>query len=250
MIDNLYVTCISDKGVVRHNNEDNYCVNGMFRALLEESAYCSHIFSSFDEAIVFAVFDGMGGEQNGEYASYEAANILSQVETKPDDILVTEYLEEIVNKMNRAVCEKTFEMKCSRMGSTAVICCVENNILSLCNIGDSRGYRLRDGELFQMSLDHCESLVHSIDKKAALTQHLGIDSEEFEIVPHIISSEMKSGDVYLLCSDGLTDMVSTSDIKAIMNKSQDSNSLCNELVNKALSNGGKDNITVLVAVVQ
>ena len=116
----------------------------------------------------------------------------------------------------------------------------------VCNVGDSRAYRLRDGEFLQLSCDHVEKRPGRDQKKAALTQHLGFGSEEIEIEPYIAKGELKRGDTYLLCSDGLSDMLTNFEITDIMLGCEDAEDCVRQLIDSALQHGGRDNITAIV----
>ena len=86
--------------------------------------------------------------------------------------------------------------------------------------------------------------------KPSLTQHLGIDEEEFLVEPSIVRMELQAGDRYLLCSDGLTDMVSDEQIKQLLEGADSASSAVRKLIDTALDNGGRDNITVIVLTVE
>jgi protein phosphatase len=109
---------------------------------------------------------------------------------------------------------------------------------------------MRGGVLEMLSEDHVEELyyVDKINKrsKPGLIQYMGMDPEEIRIEPTIKCRNLEPDDRYLICSDGLTDMVSEADIATMLNEGKDSEDAANRLVDLALSNGGKDNITVIV----
>lgn len=115
-----------------------------------------------------------------------------------------------------------------------------------CNLGDSRAYRLRNGEFLQISHDHVETRSLAVGRKAPLTQHLGINPEDMLIEPYIAKDKVFPGDQYLLCSDGLTDMLTNFEISDIMLSSEDAESCVTHLINAALEHGGRDNITVII----
>ena len=98
----------------------------------------------------------------------------------------------------------------------------------------------------QISEDHVESRTGRAHRKAPLTQHLGIDPEDMLIEPYIAKGELKKGDMYLLCSDGLTDMLSNFEISCPMHDSKRVDECAGQLIQAALEKGGRDNITVIV----
>lgn len=250
---NITACCVCNVGLKRKNNEDNFYFNKEtlpeVNLGLEEPLVMTK--KSTYKGFVLGVFDGMGGENNGEVASYLSAKTLVDKKISRGQP-ATDFLENLVSQMNDKVCESLEELRCGRMGSTAVMCLLKRNHLTMCNVGDSRGFRYRDDYLFQMTMDHNESALFSnnSDTKSALTQHIGIDPEEFELVPHIISSELKSGDLYLICSDGLTDMVTVREMKRILRDHKDVKETTQKLLDKALENGGKDNVTIILISVE
>ena len=149
-------------------------------------------------------------------------------------------------QINNAVIAKRKEFCTEHMGSTMVALCFSNHYVYACNLGDSRAYRLRNGELLQLSKDHVEKNMTPQGKKAPLTQHLGIDPEEYMIEPHIAKGELKRDDQYLLCSDGLTDMLTNLEIDQIMSEAFSAEECVQNLVDAALEKGGKDNVTAIV----
>ena len=115
--------------------------------------------------------------------------------------------------------------------------------ITLCNIGDSRVFRFADGELEQISKDHV--VISAFGTKPPLSQNLGIPPDQLLIEPYLSQGRYKNGDKYLICSDGLTDMLTIEEIKELLTSQQIEESATN-LINKALENGGKDNVTVIL----
>lgn len=245
----IEAACLCNTGRVRKNNEDNFYFDGgcleaenngleqpltMVRPLLRDT--------------FVAVFDGMGGENFGEFASYAAAECMKQSAYRTKDYFVPErkVLNSLAQKINRAVVARQKEFCTDRMGSTMVAFYFSLGYAYVCNLGDSRAYRLRKGELEQLSVDHVEKREGHQSKKAPLTQHLGIDPEEMLIEPYIARDTLALGDQYLLCSDGLTDMLTDEEISEIMATAPTAEDCVRKLVAAALANGGKDNVTVIV----
>ena len=110
--------------------------------------------------------------------------------------------------------------------------------------GDSRAYRLREGEFLQLSKNHVD--LREGEKKGPLTQHLGIRPDDYLIEPYIAKGELRHGDQYLLCSDGLTDMLTNVEIDGIMSDTITATECAQRLVDAALEKGGRDNVTAIV----
>lgn len=245
----LDAACGCNTGKVRKNNEDNFYFAG--RCLEEQNNGLKHPVSAtftLRKEICVAVFDGMGGEYFGECASFAAASTMQEAAKKLKDYYIPEkkFLSDMCHKLNEAVLEKSVEKCTQYMGSTVVALYFSRNYVYACNLGDSRAYRLRKGEFMQLSKDHVDQRPNSGKKKAPLTQHLGISPELFLIEPYIAKGEILPGDQYLLCSDGLTDMLTNIEINSIMNESIDAEDCVSSLIDAALEKGGKDNITVIV----
>lgn len=151
--------------------------------------------------------------------------------------------------MNGAVCARAAELDSGRMGSTAVLLYLNAREAWVCNVGDSRAFLLRDGELRQLSVDHTDAGLLAAQgvrgRKPALTQHLGIRPEEMVLEPHFFREKLRPGDWYLLCSDGLTDMVSEEEIRSAAETAPDAGQCVRKLTEAALENGGRDNVTVI-----
>ena len=243
----LNASCLCNKGRVRNNNEDNFYFDE--RCLPETNDGLKHAVGmdrSLRKEAIVAVFDGMGGENFGEAASFAAANEMKKVTRRLLDFFFPEkrFLKDMCTKLNEAVLLRAKELCTTRMGTTMVALYFSHGYVYCCNLGDSRAYRLRDGEFLQISEDHVEKREGK--KKTPLTQHLGIDPEDFLIEPHIAKGELKRGDQYLLCSDGLTDMLTNLEIDEIMTQAENTEACVQSLVNTALEKGGKDNVTVII----
>lgn len=248
----LDAACLCNMGKIRKNNEDNFFFDG--RCLEEENNGLKHpvtMTKVLHREVCVAIFDGMGGENFGESASFAAADCMQSITRKLKDYFIPErkFLSRMCMKLNDAVVIKQQELCTERMGSTMVALYFSHGYVYVCNLGDSRAYRLRDGEFLQLSVDHIEKREGQSRKKAPLTQHLGISSELFLIEPYIAKGELKHGDLYLLCSDGLTDMLTNIEIDEIMSSTVTVEECTQKLVNAALERGGKDNVTVIVCKV-
>ena len=241
-------------GRVRSNNEDNFYLQGRYREDVEQGedeAVCR----ASDRRFLAAVADGMGGEEQGEKASLMAVRAL-----KPCSFgEISSQAAAAVDEANREICEEIENQGGRRMGSTLVSLYMDEGKAVCCNVGDSRAYLLREGKLSQLSVDHNKAgrmveLGVLTPEQAArhpsrheLTQHLGIFADEMVIEPAVSQTvELEDGDLFLLCSDGLTDMVSMEDMKAVLSGGVSPQEMAKELVRLALAGGGRDNVTVIV----
>lgn len=249
----LSAACVCGRGKIRSNNEDNFLFDGLClpeqHIGLEESALMRRVLRSGEYA---AVFDGMGGGDYGEAASYIAASLLKQEAEcpLPTDDTADESLKALCRRMNQAVFDQRELRMCGQMGTTAAIVYFTERTAWVCNVGDSRIFRLRYGTLEQISRDHTdEQMMRELGitgRKPYLTQFLGMDPEEHYIVPAITALELERGDVFLICSDGLTDMVSRPDMERIMCQNKSIGDCAQALFDAAIGGGGRDNITAIV----
>lgn len=237
-------SCISHIGNVRHINQDNYICDGQYMDKPEKDSLLSGNITS-NECSLFGVFDGMGGLENGEVASCLAANAAAKLSLEKDAINV---LKAFCENINDEICSYTTENKLSSSGTTAAILAFSRDNIILCNIGDSKIFRFSDGILEQISKDHIA--ISAFGVKPPLSQHLGIPRTEMEIDPYLAQGTYTGGDVYLICSDGLTDMVTTEDIVSILASSANMEIASKALLNEALANGGKDNITIILCQIE
>jgi protein phosphatase len=215
----------SDPGRRRRRNEDSYVL----------------------QPPLFAVADGMGGAQAGEVASRLAA---AAVKDGAGDV------EGLVQEANRRVHQRSVEdPSASGMGTTLTVASVENGRVLIGHVGDSRAYLVRDGGLEQLTEDH--SLVGELmrsgklsaeeaeqhPQRSMITRALGTDPDvDVDLFP----VEPQPGDLFLLCSDGLTTMVGDREIlKLVEEKRDDLQALVKALIKAANKGGGEDNITVV-----
>jgi len=245
----IEAACGCHIGNIRKTNEDNFyfeekCLAANQNGLRNPVSFERPLTSG----LCLAVFDGMGGENYGELASFAAARQLQQTQRTMTDFFVPEkkYLLQLTQQLNNAVVQKKEELLTEKMGTTMVALYFTNRRVYVCNVGDSRAYRLRDGEFLQISLDHTEKRPGREGRKAPLTQHLGIAPEDMLLEPHIAKGDLAAGDIYLLCSDGLTDMLTNFEIADILLQCPNTEACAQTLLQAALANGGKDNVTVIV----
>lgn len=249
----ISAACGCSMGKIRANNEDNFFFDGSFLPA-ENRALPSVITGDFtlDDTHCFAVFDGMGGEQYGEYAAFTAAKRLKEYlePGKGEKAQALDKLEKITLELNSAVVGEAKRRLTRHMGATLAGLYFDEEAAYSFNLGDSRIYRVHAGEMHQISVDHVDSrALFSRKAKPGLTQYLGIDEEEFLVEPALGRHELICGDRYLICSDGLTDMLNDEDIHALLVSGESPEASVRLLISKALENGGKDNTTVIVCKV-
>ena len=188
---------------------------------------------------MFAVFDGMGGEACGEIASFVAASH-SELFAR-DRERYEEYLYELSELLNEKVREETEARSLVLMGTTAAMIQFCKGDIYVLNAGDSRVYRLLKHELKQLSVDH---IAIGYGGKA-ITKFRGMPTDD-KLRPYIASGEYKAGDVYLLCTDGVTDMLSDEEILSLIDNKDPLDISCRALIAAAMEKGGVDNATAIL----
>ena len=209
------------------------------------------------------VCDGMGGAKGGREASQGACNVIETVfqEQYAQCGAGQEetFLKKALISANRYVFHKAaHEESLAGMGTTAVCALVRGGTAYLCHAGDSRAYLFRDGRLAQLTHDHSyvqelvdcgtitvEEAEHH-PQKNIITRALGVD---YRLEPEFTSAELRAGDLLLLCSDGLTNMVPLPRLEQILGQGAFYD-LPDRLVDAANENGGSDNITALLLAVE
>ena len=158
-----------------------------------------------------------------------------------------QFLLEACEKMNQAVCDYGTENRIDSMGTTAAMLAFGEDMIYGCNLGDSRIYRSNCEKFGQISEDH--TLGRHFLGKAPLTQYLGMQEEDLKLAPSLTSYPVVEGDRYLICSDGITDMLSDGEIADIFTREIPVEETVQVLVERALKKGGRDNITVILCEV-
>lgn len=232
--------CVCALGKVRRNNEDNFCCDSRIREdiySVEDVAFSGTVASDTNE--LFAVFDGMGGEACGEVAAFVAASH-SELFTR-DRADYEEYLYELAEYINEKVREETEARSLVMMGTTAAMVQISKSDIYVLNVGDSRIYKLSAHALRQVSQDHIAPAYGG----KAITKFIGMP-EGNALAPYIAMGKYKPGDVFLLCTDGVTDMLSDAEIEQILDDKAPVDELCRTLTDAALARGGVDNTTAIV----
>ena len=220
---------------------------------------------------LFIVADGIGGGSGGEVASYLAveavgASILADLkaaalaQSKAPIALTTDTLaaaaQASLKAANAAVWKQARQVYAQQgMGTTCVLALLHNDSLIVGNVGDSRAYRMRAGRLEQLTHDHAfldaghgSRNTNSSDAKRVHFRHVMTRAIGFASVvePEVEAFTLQPGDAYLLCSDGLSNLLDTTEIAALLAPQDTPQTTCDRLVAAANRNGGDDNITVIV----
>jgi PPM family protein phosphatase len=220
----------TDTGRQRHANEDSY----------------------YARSPVYVVADGMGGAQAGEVASRIAADVFDE---GMGDGNPEEQLAGRAREANRRIFELArADASRSGMGTTLTGALLASDEVSIVHVGDSRAYLLRDGDLRQLTRDH--SLVEELRRRGQLTPEEAEEHPQRSIITRALGPEedveldvhthqARSGDVFLLCSDGLTSMVREDRVREIAAGAESLQAMVDALVDEANGAGGRDNITVI-----
>ena len=252
----------TDVGQIREHNEDNFLVADMTRkqrGLLEANR--ASIVGKHGS--IFAVCDGMGGAAAGEIASQLAVDIIYErmVENLDDQHALSrdELARRLVRAIEAAGLRIFQEAKLDRtrrgMGTTVTAAALVDDYLFFAQVGDSRGYVMRDGNLVQLTRD--QSLVNQLIEAGQLTEEEAETFEHNNIILQALGTadtvqvdltfcELRKGDTLLLCSDGLSGMVRFDDIRDVLRTTTEPLEACKLLTERANQAGGHDNITVIV----
>lgn len=248
-------SALTDVGLQREHNED-----------------CFAVLSEHD---LFLVADGMGGHQAGDVASRLATDAIAGFfeSTSQEDVTwpyhfdatLTEEENRLVTGIriaNRRVFEHSLRARdCHGMGTTVVgaLFSQARGRIYIGHVGDSRCYRVRDGAIEQLTRDHSllsdylQAMPHMTEEQRAevpknvITRALGIQDQ---VMVDLVSDDTRAGDLYLLCSDGLSGMVSDEEILGILLRGGEMAEMCRELIQKANAGGGEDNITAVLIRVE
>ena len=250
-------------GRLRGNNEDNLYFNGLFLTEQTREQPADFECESEDAFQLYAVCDGMGGEQFGELAwllSVETIHRYAAYLKGDPDVDADALIRRCINDANSSICAAQKRLGSKRIGATLALLLIDGKTANIYNIGDSRVYMLRNGEFGQLSQDHT-SAANSVrlglmsaeqakthPRRNSLTQYVGIDPAEMVIEPYHYTVKTKKRDIFLLCSDGLSDMVEEAEISRILYETSKPAEAARQLLDSALMNGGKDNVTVIVVL--
>lgn len=239
---------MTDVGVKRTNNEDNYLIN--------------------EELSLFVVCDGMGGHAGGEFASAIAVNtveeVLANLETSPEIEAAREdgsieVMRERLRYAIRLAGKRIFEKAAAEpayhgMGTTCLVLLVDGANAFMAHVGDSRGYLIRDGRIEQMTEDH--SLVNERIRAGLLTPDQARNHKLKNIITRSLGYQedveidiqvraVRRGDKFLLCSDGLSNLVEPAEMGEVI-RSMGPQDAARHLIQIACERGGDDNITAII----
>ena len=263
----LIAACDSDAGNVRRSepNEDSTLV------LVLQRVHESQATPSG----VFIVADGLGGHENGQLASRMVINIIAErmvrellaaplvsekageSSPKPDEDALVALLQGTVEDANAAVCQVNQRDK-TDMGSTITGFMVVGDFAYIMNVGDSRTYMVRSGQIYQLTNDHSlvgqlvagglisPDEVYTHPQRSQIFRSLG---DKLNVQIDIFKQQLHPGDMLLSCSDGLWEMVRDPQIESILNNAPDPQVACTQLIEAANTNGGEDNVSAVVVFV-
>lgn len=228
---------LTDKGLRRDSNQDSSLIN--------------------KDLGLFIVADGMGGHSGGEVASSMAVETVEEIVLQPDilkksprEVLTLAYEEASRRIFDKAATERP---ELSGMGTTMVIAYIRGKNIYIGNVGDSRCYLFKKPYLWQITEDHSllneqvraglvnEEQIANFVGRNVITRSVGY---ERDVHPDVIEREILPGELYLICSDGLSSLVPDRRISEILNQNPPQK-VVQPLVEQALANGGDDNVTVL-----
>jgi protein phosphatase len=225
------VAAVTDPGRKRRRNEDSYLM----------------------EPPLFAIADGMGGAQAGEVASRLATAALKESDSNTGG---EQRIVDLIQEANRRVYDRSStDPNTSGMGTTITVALVEDEQVAFGHVGDSRAYLIRDASMEQLTEDH--SLVNELLKTGKLSQEEAEAHPQRSVITRALGTDpdvdvdtfsvsAQTGDLFLLCSDGLTDMVPEGSILDVVERNRaDINAALRALVKEANRGGGQDNITVV-----
>lgn len=238
----------TDIGKVRTNNEDSFIAQTIWD----------------DRHILIVVIDGMGGEEGGEVAAEIArSSIVRYLEEFQNDTILNLIKRAVADANNEIVRNKEAQPQYRRMGcvATAGIIDLDEKTLSIAHVGDSRLYRYSHGELSKLTHDH--SLVGYQEEQGILTEEQAMKHPRRSVIERCLGSDIHLADdasfieaavfplfdeeTYLFCSDGLSDVLTSSEIVECLSLKLSPESECYKLIANANNAGGKDNITVVIA---
>lgn len=227
---------------------------GRKRKLNQDTVYsCEHPLGNLNN--LFIVCDGMGGHKAGDYASAYTVKAIEREVEVCDDKSPIKILREAITIANTEIYDKaSSEPDFAGMGTTCVAATISDDVLYVANVGDSRLY-LIDKEITQVTKDH--SLVAELVRKGSLDESQAKSHPDKNIITRAIGAapsididffevELGAGDVILMCTDGLTNMVDDDEILRIIRTSVDVPDMAENLIKMANHNGGKDNIGVVI----
>ena len=228
---------------------------GAKRKINQDACLAAEITNNGTEYYVFAAADGLGGHGGGEVASQMAVDFIKDFLPEVNDYSDPVEMDRFVNDINSEIVRASIhDPELSGMATTLTLCILGDGKLDIIQIGDSRAYRINKKGISRLTKDH--SLVQMLidegrlspedaarhPQKNVITRALGTDSM---VSIDLYEYEVKSGDTFLVCTDGLYNMVPEEEIYSIVSENAPESAV-KQLINLANENGGSDNITVMV----
>jgi PPM family protein phosphatase len=264
---------LTDCGKVRPDNQDQFLIAALARALwIQQSSLQQSAVQYADaQGQMLVVADGMGGHAGGAQASSIALGAIEDflLNTlkwlfalgEPEEAGPIDALEELKGALRRAdaqICEEAAHHPELRgMGTTVTMAYSHGSDLFIAHVGDSRCYLLREGALHQLTRDH--TLVQEMVESGIIPAEVAAHHDLRHVITNVVGGpapgikaevhkiHLEAGDVVLLCTDGLTDMLSDEQIAAVLMSEHSPRAACAALVRRANEGGGRDNVTAVVA---
>lgn len=242
----MRLACMTDKGMARDINED--------------SCFCCKYENGWNLLIVA---DGMGGHNAGEVASSIAVKSISdyigqRMGNDIDDINIECVLKDAILKANTDIHKESLEdISCSGMGTTVTAAMLSDAEMVVGHVGDSRAYIYKNSRLYKLTSDH--SLVAELVKNGTITEDEAEHHPQKNVITRALGAKenvnvdiervnITKGDIVILCSDGLSNMLPDKEIEKALEKGEDIEDIAQSLIDQANSLGGYDNITVAIAM--
>lgn len=251
----LHTALKSGKGNVRSNNEDAYYFNGIFAELkdMDQETNLHGIFH--DDSVLFAICDGMGGYENGEIASYTAVSRMPELQKMLVSTDFSTTVTQWVKETNTAIIQAAREGGC-----TLAMLYYRSNRIYIAHIGDSRIYRFHHEKLTRITKDHSkvqvlldagiitEKEIETYPQKHVITRALGMNEDDNGKCLPTIQEPLfaENGDRYIICSDGVTDMLNDRLLSDIISENRNPQNCADLVFQAAMDAGGKDNASVIV----
>lgn len=261
---------LTDRGLRRSTNEDQFLIAELTKTMTvsQTSLEGQSLLAGHDRGHLFLVADGMGGHNAGEQASALAVAVIEQFtldtlkwflggdERGPD--APAKAFERAVHQADRAIVDAAADRPdLQGMGTTLTLAYAVDDRLFVLHVGDSRAYLFRDGTLRQLTEDH--TLVSEMVRRGELAPEQSSQHRLRHVITNVVGGpqagvradthtlDVQADDTLLLCTDGLTDMLSVDEIVAMLASGSGAQSICEQLIAGANARGGHDNVTAIVA---
>lgn len=254
---------LTDRGLRREKNEDNFYQDGFWLPEGGEGQEKARSAGPLTGGVL-GVFDGLGGERAGEYASFCAAKTLDEyraaLKSCRDGDRVKGLAERYIRQVNGMLQQRSMEVG-GTVGSTAALLVFRSGTAHVLNLGDSRIYLFRGGKLSCLSRDHTLAAylasrgelspeeARRDPRRNSLTRHLGAEEERALRPSFVPQIRVMPGDRFLLCTDGVHGMLEEKELVSCLRSARSASACAETLVHAAVAAGGRDNATALCAFV-